>query len=148
MPWLFGRLCRLWSSRLGESCNPVRNAIDCAQIVDIIHKPEAGMQMWGFNDSIAGVPAGNLKAARKIEGRCNNREKTKSVTYPLAACKPNPLEPPVTTATFPCRENMFLKSLSLTCSSADMVRRLMNTFESSQILVEDCGDISASKQVK
>jgi hypothetical protein len=30
--------------------------------------------------------------------------------YPDAACKPSPREPPVTTATFPSSENMFLKS--------------------------------------
>lgn len=42
-------------------------------------------------------------------------------TYPDAACSPNPLDPPVMTATLPSRENMFLKSWSLTSASADMV---------------------------
>ena len=36
------------------------------------------------------------------------------VSYPEAACKPSPREPPVTTATLPSREKMFLKSLSST----------------------------------
>lgn len=31
---------------------------------------------------------------------------------PEAACSPRPLEPPVTTTTFPSSEKMFLKSLS------------------------------------
>lgn len=42
------------------------------------------------------------------------------LTYPDAACNPNPLEPPVTTATLPSREKMDLKSSSLTSCSADM----------------------------
>jgi hypothetical protein len=42
--------------------------------------------------------------------------------YPDAACKPRPRDPPVTTATFPSSENMFLKSCSATSDSAvDMV---------------------------
>lgn len=38
--------------------------------------------------------------------------------YPDAAWSPRPLEPPVTTATFPSREKMFLKSSSLTWAAA------------------------------
>ena len=38
--------------------------------------------------------------------------------YPEAACKPSPLEPPVTTATFPSRRNKLLKSLSSACALA------------------------------
>jgi hypothetical protein len=43
------------------------------------------------------------------------------VTYPEAACSPKPRDPPVTTATFPSREKMSEKLLSLTCSSADIL---------------------------
>lgn len=41
--------------------------------------------------------------ARKIERREEN-------THAEAACNPNPLEPPVITATFPLSENRFAKS--------------------------------------
>lgn len=41
--------------------------------------------------------------------------------YPDAACRPSPREPPVTTATLPSREKMFLKSWSLVCAWAVMV---------------------------
>lgn len=41
--------------------------------------------------------------------------------YPLAACRPNPLDPPVTTATLPSSEKMDWKLSSWTCSAADMV---------------------------
>lgn len=39
-------------------------------------------------------------------------------THPLAACNPNPLEPPVTTATLPSSEKMVSKLFSWTCSAA------------------------------
>lgn len=42
------------------------------------------------------------------------------MAYPLAACSPKPLEPPVTTATLPSREKMDWKLSSWTCSAADM----------------------------
>ena len=42
------------------------------------------------------------------------------VTYPLAACSPRPLLPPVTTATLPSRLNIVLKSFSCTSTWADM----------------------------
>lgn len=46
------------------------------------------------------------------------RDEVGSVCYPDAAWRPRPLEPPVTTATLPSREKMFLKSLSCTWASA------------------------------
>lgn len=42
-------------------------------------------------------------------------------SYPDAACRPSPREPPVTTATLPLREKREEKSLSLTSASADMI---------------------------
>lgn len=42
-------------------------------------------------------------------------------TYPDAAWRPSPREPPVTTATLPLREKKEEKSLSLTSASADMI---------------------------
>lgn len=42
-------------------------------------------------------------------------------TNPLAACRPRPRLPPVTTATFPSSLKMFSKSCNLTSASADMV---------------------------
>lgn len=39
--------------------------------------------------------------------------------YPLAACRPRPLDPPVTTATFPSSEKMLPKSSSWTSSLAE-----------------------------
>jgi len=47
-------------------------------------------------------------------------------TYPDAAWRPNPLEPPVTTATLPSSEKMLLKLSSLTSASADMSAEYMN----------------------
>jgi hypothetical protein len=41
--------------------------------------------------------------------------------YPDAACKPRPRDPPVTTATFPSSEKMFLKSCSATSALAVML---------------------------
>lgn len=49
----------------------------------------------------------------------------RGVVYPEAACSPRPLDPPVTTATLPLREKMFLKSLSLTSASADILGKLL-----------------------
>lgn len=45
---------------------------------------------------------------------CKGRERDGEiwVTCPDAACRPRPRLPPVTTTTFPFRENMFGKSLS------------------------------------
>ena len=45
---------------------------------------------------------------------------TARTTYPLAAWRPNPLLPPVTTATLPSRLKMLPKSFSWTSTSADM----------------------------
>jgi hypothetical protein len=42
-------------------------------------------------------------------------------THPDAAWRPRPRDPPVTTATFPFKENMDEKSSSLTSASADML---------------------------
>lgn len=50
--------------------------------------------------------------------RCIKRSE---MMYPEAACRPSPLDPPVTTATFPLREKMLLKSFSLTSASADIL---------------------------
>lgn len=59
-----------------------------------------------------GIPRMVGKRRAQSEGR----------KYPDAACKPSPREPPVTTATLPSRENIFLKSWSATSASAsDMV---------------------------
>ena len=56
------------------------------------------------------------------------------MAYPDAAWRPNPLEPPVTTATLPLREKMFLKSLSVTSASADMMARFLVERRGSEVV--------------
>lgn len=51
------------------------------------------------------------------------RSMVKQSACPDAACRPRPLEPPVTTATLPSREKMDPKSLSSVCALAVMLTR-------------------------
>jgi hypothetical protein len=60
--------------------------------------------------------------SRRVEGGIG-------ITYPDAACRPRPREPPVTTTTFPLREKMEGKSLSCASAILELKNSLKYTIE-------------------
>lgn len=76
-------------------------------------------RLW--SSQIEGDYSKAIKLGFSITKCTTNGLKPYISTHPLAACRPKPLDPPVTTATFPSTEKMLWKLSSLTCSAADIL---------------------------
>lgn len=81
----------------------------------------AGLRLAGRDEDLGATGLGESERRIRIVVDGIDRR----VSYPDAACRPSPLEPPVTTATLPLREKREEKSLSLTSASADIFSTIL-----------------------